>query len=81
MYAENVQGRPSRYPGHGRELVDGVGAVLAYLDQKHEESGTIFASLTPGQMAGKSVTVAGTPITTWNWLRAMVEHEAHHRGS
>ncbi len=23
---------------------------------------------------------AGTPITTWKWLRAMVEHEAHHRG-
>jgi uncharacterized damage-inducible protein DinB len=21
-----------------------------------------------------------TPITTWKWLRAMVEHEAHHRG-
>jgi uncharacterized damage-inducible protein DinB len=26
------------------------------------------------------VTPAGTPITVWKWLRAMVEHEAHHRG-
>jgi uncharacterized damage-inducible protein DinB len=24
-------------------------------------------------------TPAGTPITAWKWLRAMVEHEAHHR--
>lgn len=23
---------------------------------------------------------ADTPITTWKWLRAMIEHEAHHRG-
>jgi uncharacterized damage-inducible protein DinB len=26
------------------------------------------------------MTPAGAPITTWKWLRAMVEHEAHHRG-
>jgi hypothetical protein len=23
MFAENMQGKPSRYPGHGRELADG----------------------------------------------------------
>ncbi|HWP70589.1 MAG TPA: DinB family protein, partial [Gemmatimonadaceae bacterium] len=28
----------------------------------------------------KSVTPAGTTITTWKWARAMIEHEAHHRG-
>ena len=28
----------------------------------------------------RRLTPAGTPITTWKWLRAMVEHEAHHRG-
>src|SRR5438034_2380847 len=30
MYAENALRRPSRYPGHGRELADGREAVLAY---------------------------------------------------
>ena len=25
-------------------------------------------------------TPGGTPISVWKWLRAMVEHEAHHRG-
>ncbi len=80
MYGENVQGRPSRYPGHGRDLADGPEAVGEYLDRMHEESCAIFGALTPEQLAGKSVTPAGTPITTFKWLRAMVEHEAHHRG-
>ena len=33
MYAETVAGRPSRYPGCGRELADGYEAVLAYANQ------------------------------------------------
>ena len=80
MYAENVQGRSSRYPGHGRNLADGLDAVVTYLDRKHAEAQDIFRSLTPEQLQGKSVTVGGAPITTSKWLRAMVEHEAHHRG-
>ena len=80
MYAENVRGRPTRYPGHGRELADGLEAVLAYSDRKHTEALEIFAALTPAQLEGKVVTPAGTPITAWKWLRAMVEHESHHRG-
>ncbi len=80
MYGENVRGHPSRYPGHGVELATGLDQVLGYLDRMHEESCAIFAGLTPLQLAGKSVTPAGTSITTSKWLRAMVEHEAHHRG-
>ena len=80
MYGETVQGRPSLYASHGKELADGHEAVLAYYDRLHEESRTIFASLTDAQLAGKCVTPARTPITTWKWLRAMLEHEAHHRG-
>jgi uncharacterized damage-inducible protein DinB len=40
----------------------------------------VFKALTQEQWEGKCHTPAGTPITTWKWLRAMVEHEAHHRG-
>lgn len=80
MYAETVAGRPSRYRGHGREIADGLAAVRAYHDRAHEESCEIFAGLTPDRLAQKCMTPAGTPITTWKWLRAMVEHEAHHRG-
>ena len=80
MYAETVQGRPSLYSGHGRNLAEGLGAVIDFYDARHAESRAIFASLTAEQLSGKSVTPAGTPITTWKWLRAMFEHEAHHRG-
>ncbi|MGE0551918.1 MAG: DinB family protein [Gemmatimonadales bacterium] len=80
MYAENVSGRPSRYPGHGPELAEGSAAIGTLLDRCHEESLAIFGALTPADMVGKSVTPAGSEITTAKWLRAMVEHEAHHRG-
>jgi uncharacterized damage-inducible protein DinB len=80
MYAETVRGNPSRYPGHGRDLAEGRDAVLAFLDRMHAESLEVFAGLGEADFAGKSLTPAGTPITTWKWLRAMVEHEAHHRG-
>jgi uncharacterized damage-inducible protein DinB len=80
MYAETLSGRPSGYPGHGRELANGFDAVLAYLDRCHAESMAIFRALTAAQWEGKCLTPAGTPISTWKWFRAMVEHEAHHRG-
>lgn len=80
MYAENVLGRPSRYPGHGRELAQGRSAIADYLDRMHEEACEIFGSLSPEQLAASSVTPADVAITTAKWLRAMVEHEAHHRG-
>jgi uncharacterized damage-inducible protein DinB len=80
MYAENVHGRPSRYPGHGRELADGKENIVAYLDAKHGEAVALFAALDDDALLAKCTTPAGTPITTWKWLRTMVEHEAHHRG-
>ena len=80
MYAETVDGRPSRYAGCGRDLADGAGAVRAFLDEKHVQALAIFRTLTPERLAAKCLTPAGTPITTYKWLRAMVEHEAHHRG-
>jgi uncharacterized damage-inducible protein DinB len=80
MYAETVAGRPSRYPGCGRELADGYEAVLEYFDRLDAEATGIIASLTDADLARKCQTPAGAAITTWKWLRAMVEHEAHHRG-
>jgi len=80
MYAENVHGRPTRYPGHAREIAEGLDEVLAYHDRCHADAMTLFKALTPEQWIGRSVTPAGTTITTWKWARAMIEHEAHHRG-
>lgn len=80
MYAETVVGRPTAYPGHGRDIAEGGAAIIAWHDRSHAEAMEIFRTLTREQWEGKAVTPAGTPITTWKWLRAMIEHEAHHRG-
>jgi uncharacterized damage-inducible protein DinB len=80
MYAETVHGRPSRYPGHGHQLAGGFEATLAYYDRLHGESRALFAALDDAALDRKATTPAGSPITTWKWLRAMLEHEAHHRG-
>jgi uncharacterized damage-inducible protein DinB len=80
MYAENAHGRPSRYPGHRRELAEGYESTFAFYEALHEESRALFAQLDEAALERKCLTPAGTPITTWKWLRAMFEHEAHHRG-
>jgi uncharacterized damage-inducible protein DinB len=79
MWAENAQLKPSRYPGHGAELAEGPSNVLAYMDRLHRESMEIFGRLTEDDLNRKCVTPGGAPITVWKWLRAMVEHEVHHR--
>src|SRR5262245_52993266 len=56
MYGETVQGRPSKYAGHGRDLADGLEPVIAYYDKLHDESNAIFASLTEVQLNGKCTT-------------------------
>jgi uncharacterized damage-inducible protein DinB len=79
MYAENACGRPSRYHGHGRELADGYDTVLNYLTRLHSEAMEIFSNLTVADFNGACRTPAGTEIRVWKWLRAMIEHEIHHR--
>jgi uncharacterized damage-inducible protein DinB len=80
MYAETVHGRRSAYPGHGRDLADGYEATIAFYDRLHAESRALFAVLSDARLAEKCQTPADTPITVGKWLRAMIEHEAHHRG-
>lgn len=80
MFAENVAGRPSAYPGHGAELAAGYDATIGFFERLHAESVDIFRKLTPEDLAGTCLTPAGAPIRVWKWLRSMIEHEAHHRG-
>jgi uncharacterized damage-inducible protein DinB len=79
-FAENVLGRPSRYQGCGPELADGHGEVIAFMERMHHETVEMLKDLTPEDLAGKGLSPQGVPITAWKLLRAMVEHEVHHRG-
>ena len=80
MFAENAQRLPSRYPGHGVELASGQAEVLAFLRDMHREAMAIFSALTPDDLRATCVTPGGAPMPVWKWLRAMIEHEVHHRG-
>lgn len=80
MFAENVAGRPSRYPGHGPELAAGYDGVIEYFDRMHAEATAIFSSLSDDALRQRCTTPSGVTLPTWKWLRAMIEHEVHHRG-
>jgi len=80
MWAENVSGRRSRYKTHGPELAATLDEVIALLDRNHAESMAIFKALTPEQWTEPCETPGGAKLPVWKWVRAMVEHEIHHRG-
>ena len=80
MFAENAHLRPSRYPGHERTLADGYDAVMAYYRRLRAESIERFGALTDEDLQRQCITPGGASLPVWKWLRAMVEHEIHHRG-
>ena len=80
MFAENVQNKKSVYPGHAKDLADGCDDVLRFFDRMHDESMQIFRRLTDEDLQKKCLTPGDVPITVWKWLRALAEHEIHHRG-
>jgi uncharacterized damage-inducible protein DinB len=80
MFAENVQNHDSRYTSHGTELAADYDSVIELMKRLHAESLAIFARLTDEDLKRKCKTPGAAHIQTAKWLRAMVEHEVHHRG-
>jgi len=80
IFAECANGRPSKYKGCGRDLADGLENVIAFMDRMHAESMDIFRGMTDEDFLKKGTSPEGKPVTAWRLLRAMLEHEAHHRG-
>ena len=80
MFAENVQNHDSRYQSHGAEFANDYESILALMQKLHAESLEIFSKLTDEDLLRKCQTPGGVPLPTGKWLRAMVEHEVHHRG-
>jgi uncharacterized damage-inducible protein DinB len=80
MWAENVAGRPARFPGHDESLASGYDATCAYFTRLHQESVAIFEALTAEDYQRSVETPGAVALPAWKWLRAMLEHEAHHRG-
>lgn len=79
-FAETVLGRPSRYAGCGPELAAGKEAIEAFMQRMHAETVDLLRGLTVEDLERKGLSPDGIPVTAWKLLRAMVEHEIHHRG-
>lgn len=80
MFAENARLGKSCYPGHGKELADGREAVVEFIKEMHAQSLEILRGLSEEDLLKRCVTPGGAAVAVWKWLRAMVEHEIHHRG-
>jgi len=78
IFAETLQSGSSRYAGCGRYLAPGYDEIISLMETLHGESLEIFSRLTDLNAGCRTPDAAA--ITTWKWLRAMVEHEVHHRG-
>lgn len=80
MYAENIQQKPSLYEGCSTVYASGFQEVIKFYNDQHSASMAIFSKLSKEDVMKKCKTPAGIEITIWKWMRAMVEHEIHHRG-
>ncbi|MHA1983391.1 MAG: DinB family protein [Candidatus Hodarchaeales archaeon] len=50
------------------------------MNKLHQVSIEIFRNLILNPLFEKVKTPGETEITRWKWLRAIIEHEGHHRG-
>jgi uncharacterized damage-inducible protein DinB len=78
IFAETLAGKPSRYAGCGRQLAPSYDEIVSLMETLHKEAVEIISGLT--DLNGECKTPEGAAIPTWKWMRAMLEHEIHHRG-
>ena len=50
------------------------------MQRPRRETVEMLKDLSPGDLNQKRHSAQGAPITAWKLLRALVEHEVHHRG-
>ncbi len=79
MYGETISGRKSAYPGCGKDLADGYENTVQFFKEMHTQTLEIIKGLSDEDLMRKCLTPANSEISLWKWLRAMIEHEIHHR--
>jgi uncharacterized damage-inducible protein DinB len=80
IFVEVARGKPSAYAGCGKDLAATYDEIIEFADRLHREDVEILSGFTADQLSRKCTTPDGSSITSWKWLRSMVEHEVHHRG-
>ena len=80
MFIETALGRPSQYTTHGPEIAATKDEILQLLMNLHREGLACLSAIDAAGLEEKVQTPAGAWLSRGKWLRAMVEHEVHHRG-
>jgi uncharacterized damage-inducible protein DinB len=80
LYVEVACGRPARYDSHDTRWGASLAEIRALMSRLHRESQALLEGLDDEAWSGRVTTPAGMSIGTYKWLRAMTEHEIHHRG-
>lgn len=80
MNIPNLIGEKSRYNGCDASFAPNLEAILLLYSQTMEAMKSLVQDKTDVWLNEYCKTPPGTPIRRWKWLRAMIEHEIHHRG-
>lgn len=80
LFIEVIVNGKSKYNGCGKELAPGLEKTISYYKSMHDESKAILESLTENDLVKTCISPSGAVMPIWKWLRAMIEHEIHHRG-
>jgi uncharacterized damage-inducible protein DinB len=80
LFVEVACGRPSRYDSHDSRWGASLPEIRAMMSRLHDESLSLLAAFAGPDWERRVMTPAGASMPAWKWLRAMCEHEIHHRG-
>ena len=71
----------NQYPGFEQGKVNNYRELIEYFVKAHQESMAMLKTMDNAELLKKITVPGGNQITMWKWLRAMIEHEVHHRGA
>jgi uncharacterized damage-inducible protein DinB len=80
MFMNIAQFKTSTYVGCGSEYGKSFTQIVDLSERQHSESMAIIQSFDQDHFNKKCITPSGIQMTVRKWLRAMNEHEIHHRG-
>ena len=80
IFVEIARARPSAYAGCGKALAASHEEIVEFAERLHREDVEILSRFSESDLNRKCTLPTGASITSWKWLRLMIEHEAHHRG-
>ena len=81
LFAETVLGNPICYLGCGKELTDGYENIVNYYNEMHEQSLAIFKTISDEDLLKTINSANGKTTTIGSFLRSLIIHEVHHRGT